>query len=308
MKKLLLLITSSLLAFVACSQTVSNPNKDESTSKKESSTNEEPNSADEEGSVVAPTLKDPIVENDGTEEAKSYFDGLEKKEFLSQYKLHGTDSQKEEQQKEMNDSLKKGELLFDRAAQNTKWFVPATIQKGNLYFAMANSVKNQEISATNKPDSVAKDVHIAFEIISYYEQARSIFQQGINTIRSEKITDQNTQILEEYYSNTYYENCKIYRDLSDIYLNSPLPDSAAVAKEYIRYEGTTKEDAMEMTHEDLEAYREELSSKSREMKGNAISSCTSGILEAQKNDLKNEQVEATRKLLRVLDPNNSALQ
>ena len=296
MKKLLLLITSSLLAFVACSQTVSNPNKDESTSKKESSTNEEPNSADEEGSVVAPTLKDPIVENDGTEEAKSYFDGLEKKEFLSQYKLHGTDSQKEEQQKEMNDSLKKGELLFDRAAQNTKWFVPATIQKGNLYFAMANSVKNQEISATNKPDSVAKDVHIAFEIISYYEQARSIFQQGINTIRSEKITDQNTQILEEYYN------------LSDIYLNSPLPDSAAVAKEYIRYEGTTKEDAMEMTHEDLEAYREELSSKSREMKGNAISSCTSGILEAQKNDLKNEQVEATRKLLRVLDPNNSALQ
>ena len=257
---------------------------------------------------MALTLKNPIVENDGTEEAKSYFDGLEKKEFLSQYKLHGTDSQKEEQQKEMNDSLKKGELLFDRAAQNTKWFVPATIKKGNLYFVMANSVKNQEISATNKPDSVAKDVHIAFEIISYYEQARSIFQQGINSVRSEKITDQNTQILEEYYINTYYENCKIYRDLSDIYLNSPLPDSAAVAEEYIRYERTTKEDAMEMTHEDLEAYREELSSKSREMKGKAISSCTSGILEAQKNDLKNEQVEATRKLLRVLDPNNSALQ
>lgn len=308
MKKLLLLITSSLLAFVACSQTVSSPNKDESTSKKESSTNEEPNSADEEGSVVAPTLKDPIVENDGTEEAKSYFDGLEKKIFLSQYKLHGTDSQKEEQQKEMNDSLKKGELLFDRAAQNTKWFVPATIQKGSLYFAMANSIKSQENNATKEIDRFLVSFNSTKELPFYYEQARSIFQQGINTIRSEKITDQNTQILEEYYINTYYENCKIYRDLSDIYLNSPLPDSAAVAEEYIRYEGTTKEDAMEMTHEDLEAYREELSSKSREMKGKAISSCTSGILEAQKYNLKNEQVEATRKLLRVLDPNNSALQ
>ena len=294
------------LLLCACTQTVSNPNKSEENNDQENTQSSLP--TDSTGDITAATLKTVTVSDDGSTEAKYFFDGQEKINFLNQYKLHGDNNLKETQLKEMNDSLEKGQQLFDNAAKSDKWFVPATIQKGSLYFAMANSIKKQESNATSKLDSIAKALSTFLEQLPYYEQARSIFQQGIDAVRSKKISDPNTGILEEYYIYTFYEDCNTYREISFLYRDHPLPDSAAVAQEYIQHMSTTEEDAKEMTHEDLEAYREELSSKSKEMKGKAISVCTSGVQEAQKYDLKNVQVEAIKGLLRLLDPGSLALQ
>ena len=297
--------------FWACAQTVSSP--EESSDKDEISQEEDSQEkdVDEEefsGEVTAPPLKEPSVENDSSSEAKKFFDGLEKIEFLSQYDLHGSDSQIKTQLKEMKDTLQKGEQLFDKAAKNEKWFIAATIQKGNLYLAMANSIKNQKVNEKSDLDSFATAFNNTKQLPSYYEQARTIFQEGLDKARSKKISNSNLKILEEYFIYTYYESCNTYREISFIYPDSPLPDSAAIVEEYIRYEKASKDDAIEMTHEDLGAYREALDSKFNEATEEAISHCEDGILAAQEYNLKNEQVEATRKLLRVLDPNNSVLQ
>ena len=284
---LTLLTFFTAFTFCACSQTVSNSNNDEE-------------DTDNTENITAPPLNKVTVSDDGSSEAKSFFDGQEKIEFLSQYKLHGSDSLKELQRQEMNDSLKKGQQFFDSAAKSEKWFVPATIQKGSLYFAMANIIKEQESNATSEVDSITDVIFIALELPTYYEQARAIFQQGIDSVRSKKINDSNTQILEEYYIYTFYESCSTYRETSILYLNAPLPDSAAVADEYIRYEGATIEDAIEMTHEDLDAYREALSKTSKEKKEKAVSVCNEGIKAAQEYNLNNDQVKALESLLHLL--------
>lgn len=297
--------------FWACAQTVSSPeessDKDE-ISQEEDSQEEDVDEEEFSGEVTAPPLKEPSVENDSSSEAKKFFVGLEKIEFLSEYNLHGSDGQKQTQLKEMKDTLQKGEQLFDKASKNEKWFIAATIQKGKLYFAMANSIRNQENNEKREMDYFLVSYNSVKPLPVYYEQARSIFQEGLDKARSEKISDGNLEILEEYYIYTYYESCNTYRELSVFYHDAPLPDSAALVEEYIQYENASKDDAIEMTHEDLDAYREELDSKFNEAIEEAISHCEAGILAAQEYNLKNEQVEATRKLLRVLDPNNSVLQ
>lgn len=297
--------------FWACAQTVSSPDESSDKDKISQEEDSQEKDVDEEefsGEVTAPPLKEPSVENDSSSEAKKFFDGLEKIEFLSQYDLHGSDSQIKTQLKEMKDTLQKGEQLFDKAAKNKKWFIAATIQKGNLYFAMANSIKNQKVNEKSDLDSFATAFNNTKQLPSYYEQARTIFQEGLDKARSKKISNSNLKILEEYFINTYFKECEAYMEMATIYRTHPLPDSAAVVNEYVHYEGASMEDAIEMTHEDLEAYREALSSKSDEAKEQAISACESGVLEAQEYNLENDQVEATKGLLWLLDPENLALQ
>ena len=297
--------------FWACAQTVSSPDESSDKDKISQEEDSQEKDVDEEefsGEVTAPPLKEPSVENDSSSEAKKFFDGLEKIEFLSQYDLHGSDSQIKTQLKEMKDTLQKGEQLFDKAAKNKKWFIAATIQKGNLYFAMANSIKNQKVNEKSDLDSFATAFNNTKQLPSYYEQARTIFQEGLDKARSKKISNSNLKILEEYFINTYFKECEAYIEMATIYRTHPLPDSAAVVNEYVHYEGASMEDAIEMTHEDLEAYREALSSKSDEAKEQAISACESGVLEAQEYNLENDQVEATKGLLWLLDPENLALQ
>lgn len=297
--------------FWACAQTVSSPDESSDKDKISQEEDSQEKDVDEEefsGEVTAPPLKEPSVENDSSSEAKKFFDGLEKIEFLSRYDLHGSDSQIKTQLKEMKDTLQKGEQLFDKAAKNKKWFIAATIQKGNLYFAMANSIKNQKVNEKSDLDSFATAFNNTKQLPSYYEQARTIFQEGLDKARSKKISNSNLKILEEYFINTYFKECEAYMEMATIYRTHPLPDSAAVVNEYVHYEGASMEDAIEMTHEDLEAYREALSSKSDEAKEQAISACESGVLEAQEYNLENDQVEATKGLLWLLDPENLALQ
>ena len=310
----LILTSFSVFMFCACAQTVSAPEESSTEQKKEISSAEEeekeeisqPNyPIDSAGNIIEPSLKTIIVSDDGSDEAKEFFYGQEKLDFLVQYKL-ANDSK--EQAKEMEDTLQKGLDHFDIAAKSDKWFVPATIQKGNLYLVTAKTTRNQECMVKEQVDLIVEKLSVIKQTIAYYEQARAVFKKGIDKAGKKKLQDENCQILEEYFINTYFKECEAYMEMATIYRTHPLPDSAAVVNEYVHYEGASMEDAIEMTHEDLEAYREALSSKSDEAKEQAISACESGVLEAQEYNLENDQVEATKGLLWLLDPENLALQ
>ena len=296
-----LLTFLTAFALYACSQTVSLSSNDEDYNEHDKL---QPNlPTDSTSNITAPSLKTVTVSDDGSSEAKEYFRGMEKADFLERYKTHGT-----ENLKEMADTIQKGIQHFDLAAKSDKWFIPATIQKGNLYLIAAKSLKNQECMDMEQLDLIVETLSIIQQTIAYYGQAQTIFQQGIDTARKKKLKGEAVQIQEEYYINTYFEECNAYWEMATLYQEAPLPDSAAVVKEYVEYDRVPMEDAIEMTHEDLEAYREELSSKFRDAKSKAILACESGIQEAQKYNLENGQVEATKGLLWLLDPENLALQ
>jgi hypothetical protein len=95
--------------------------------------------------------------------------------------------------------------------------------------------------------------------------------------------------------------------VADAFANSPLPDSASIVKEYVEYEGMVKEDAMEAVHEDLEAYREELTNRSNGAKELAIPQCATGIKAAAHYGIENQWTEKLFELLKSLDENNETL-
>ena len=104
----------------------------------------------------------------------------------------------------------------------------------------------------------------------------------------------------------YYQGCAVFVEVADAFANSPLPDSAAIVKEYVEYEGAVKEDAIEMAHEDLEAYREALNEKSEGAKQLAIPQCATGIKASAHYGIDNQWTAKLFETLKSLDENNEA--
>ena len=99
----------------------------------------------------------------------------------------------------------------------------------------------------------------------------------------------------------------MFVEVADAFANSPLPDSASIVQEYVEYEGMAKEDAVEAVHEDLEAYREELTNRSNGAKELAIPQCATGIKAAAHYGIENQWTEKLFELLKSLDENNETL-
>lgn len=258
--------------------------------------------------VKTPALKKVSVKDDKSSEAEAYFNGMKKLEFLSQYKLHGNETEKKVQIKEMLDSLKNGMELFSIAGKSDKWYVPSIIQAGNLFLEMANVVKNQERSADVKhPEVIAAENMAVLQMLpEYYEQAKFTFMAGLDKVRSRNIRDKNVALLGEYFIHTFFNICNVYEEISDIFTKDALlPDSTAIVQEYVKEEGLPESEAVKMTHEDLEAYREEMGSRRENLKKLAITTCEGGLSAADKYGLKNAQVDAIKSLLRKLDPKKS---
>ena len=104
----------------------------------------------------------------------------------------------------------------------------------------------------------------------------------------------------------YYQGCAVFVEVADAFANSPLPDSAAIVKEYVEYEGAVKDDAIEMAHEDLEAYREALNEKSEGAKQLAIPQCATGIKASAHYGIDNQWTAKLFETLKSLDENNEA--
>ena len=104
----------------------------------------------------------------------------------------------------------------------------------------------------------------------------------------------------------YYQGCAVFVEVADAFANSPLPDSAMIVREYIG-QGMVKDDAIMAAHEDLEAYREELNSRSDAAKQLAIPQCATGIKASAHYGIDNEWTAKLFETLRKLDEANEDL-
>lgn len=247
-----------------------------------------------------------IFANDGSEAASSFFSGQDIMKQMLQIKIKGTEEQKAEQLKKLVSLIEKAIQYYTDARKDKNWYLPASIQIGNLYLIMAEKIKNQERNAKNEEEQFAENLAILQQLPFYYDQVRPIFQKALDQAREQGLRNEYTQALEAYYIQVYYNECDLFRNVADAFNNAPLPDSTEIVAQYIA-EGKAKPDAIKATREEFKAYREELNEKNKQAKEIAIPYCTTGIKAAKHYEIRNSQVNQLYKLLGILDPNNSLL-
>ena len=189
-----------------------------------------------------------------------------------------------------------------------RWTFKATNKMGMLFVTMAAKIREQELNGKKEEEIFAERIGIVQQLPSYYEQARPIFQKNIDLARDQGFYNQDVIEAEEGYIEMYYQGCAVFVEVADAFANSPLPDSASIVKEYVEYEGMAKEDAVDAVHEDLEAYREELNTRSEGAKQLAIPQCATGIKASAHYGIDNQWTSKLFELLKTLDETNETLE
>ena len=223
--------------------------------------------------------------------------------------LKGKEKEKAKIIKQLVDILQKAMSQYSKSATyaSERWTFKATNKMGMLFVTMAAKIREQELNGKKEEEIFAERIGIVQQLPSYYEQARPIFQKNIDLARDQGFYNQDVIEAEEGYIEMYYQGCAVFVEVADAFANSPLPDSASIVKEYVEYEGMVKEDAMEAVHEDLEAYREELTNRSNGAKELAVPQCATGIKAAAHYGIENQWTEKLFELLKSLDENNETL-
>ncbi len=223
--------------------------------------------------------------------------------------IKGKDKDKAKVIKQLVEILQKAMGHYSKSATyaSEKWTFRATNKMGMLFVTMAAKIREQELNGKKDDERFAERIGIVQQLPSYYEQARPIFQKNIDLARDQGFYNQDVIEAEEGYIEMYYQGCAVFVEVADAFANSPLPDSAAIVKEYVEYEGAVKEDAIEMAHEDLEAYREELNTRSEGAKELAKPQCATGIKASAHYGIDNQWTAKLYELLKTLDEQNEAL-
>ena len=237
--------------------------------------------------------------------------------FLGEHEYHkmepivikGKEKDKAKVIKQLVEILQKAMSQYSKSATyaSEKWTFRATNKMGMLFVTMAAKIREQELNGKKEEEKFAERIGIVQQLPSYYEQARPIFQKNIDLARDQGFYNKDVVEAEEGYIEMYYQGCAVFVEVADAFANSPLPDSAAIVKEYVEYEGAVKEDAIEMAHEDLEAYREELNTRSDGAKQLAIPQCATGIKASAHYGIDNQWTAKLFELLKSLDENNETL-
>ncbi len=223
--------------------------------------------------------------------------------------IKGKDKEKAKIIKQLVDFLQKAMSHYSKSATyaSEKWTFRATNKMGMLFVTMAAKIREQELNGKKDDERFAERIGIVQQLPSYYEQARPIFQKNIDLARDQGFYNKDVVEAEEGYIEMYYQGCAVFVEVADAFANSPLPDSAAIVKEYVEYEGMAKEDAIEAAHEDLEAYREELSNRSNGAKELAAPQCATGIKASAHYGIDNQWTAKLFELLKTLDEANEVL-
>ena len=188
-----------------------------------------------------------------------------------------------------------------------KWTFRATNRMGMLFVTMAEKIREQELNGKKEEERFAERIGNVQQLPSYYEQAQPICKKNIDLARDQGFYNKDVIEAEDGYIEMYYQSAAVFMEVADAFANSPLPDSADIVKEYVEYEGAVKEDAIEMAHEDLEAYREELNTRSDAAKQAAIPVCQTGIKAAAYYGIENQWTAKLFELLKSVDEANEAL-
>jgi len=223
--------------------------------------------------------------------------------------LKGKEKDKAASIKQLVAILQKAMAQYSKSATyaSEKWTFRATNKMGMLFVTMAAKIREQELTGKKVEEQFAERIGIVQQLPSYYEQARPIFQKNIDLARDQGFYNADVISAEEGYIEMYYQECAVFVEVADAFANSPLPDSAAIVKEYVEYEGMVKEDAIAAAHEDLEAYREELAGRSAAAKEAGAPRCATGIKASAHYGIDNAWTAKLFETLKGLDSASEAL-
>lgn len=223
--------------------------------------------------------------------------------------LKGKEKDKAASIKQLVAILQKAMAQYSKSATyaSEKWTFRATNKMGMLFVTMAAKIREQELTGKKVEEQFAERIGIVQQLPSYYEQARPIFQKNIDLARDQGFYNADVISAEEGYIEMYYQECAVFVEVADAFANSPLPDSAAIVKEYIEYEGMVKDDAIAAAHEDLEAYREELAGRSSAAKEAGAPRCATGIKASAHYGIDNAWTAKLFETLKGLDSASEAL-
>jgi len=194
-----------------------------------------------------------------------------------------------------------------------KWTFRAKNRIAELFVVVAAKVREQELDVRDKKGKVDKErlfverIQVVQQLPSYYEQARPLFQANIDLAREQGYYNPDVVAAQDGYIEMYYRDCQNFDEVGNAFAEAPLPDSVAMMKEFIEYEGMAKEDAIFAVHEDLEAYREELQNKSQTAKQGALPRCASGIKASAHYGIKNKWTDSLFALVKKIDAGNEIL-
>ncbi|GHV13461.1 hypothetical protein AGMMS49938_08050 [Fibrobacterales bacterium] len=198
-----------------------------------------------------------------------------------------------------------------------KWTFKAKNMIAELFRQVSAKVRDQEIEAVyakgpnkgkvDKEKLFVERLQVVQQLPSYYEQARPLFQANIDLAREQGYWNPDVVAAEDGYIEMFYRDCQTFNEVGKAFAEAPLPDSVAMVKEYIEYEGMAKEDAEAFVGEDLQAYREELAGKSQSAKEGALPRCQNGIKASAHYGIQNQWTDSLFTLVRTIDAENSIL-
>lgn len=224
--------------------------------------------------------------------------------------VSGKQKQKDAAVKKLTEILKVAVGHYSKSATyaSEQWTFRATNKIGFLFVTMAAKIREQELNGKTNEEQFAERIGIVQQLPGYYDQAQPIFQKNIDLARDQGFYNADVIAAEEGYIEMYYQGCAVFVEVGDAFANSPLPDSAEIVAQYVEYDGMTKEDAAFAAGEDLQAYRDELSSRSQAAREAAVPRCATGIRASEHYGIDNQWTQKLYDMLRNLDEQNEALQ
>jgi TolA-binding protein len=229
--------------------------------------------------------------------------------------IKGNEKAKIDMVKKLMGILQSSTKHYAKSAEyaSEKWTFRAKNRIAELFVTVSAKVREQEIDVRDKKGKVDKErlfverIMVVQQLPSYYESATPLFQANIDLARDQGYYNPDVVAAQDGYIEMYYRNCANFDEVGNAFAEAPLPDSVAMVKEFMEYEGMAKEDAVFAVTEDLEAYREELLSKSQTAKQGALPHCSNGIKAAAHYGIKNRWTDSLYALVKKIDAENAIL-
>jgi TolA-binding protein len=239
----------------------------------------------------------------------SFMLGEFEKATMNPLSIKGNEKAKLDMVKKLMGILQSATKHYAKSAEyaSEKWTFRAKNRIAELFVNVSAKVREQEITAVDKKGKVDKEklfverILVQQQLPSYYEQARPLFQANIDLAREQGYYNPDVVAAQDGYIEMFYRDCENFHAVGIAFAEAPLPDSAAMVREYIQDEGMAKEDAILAVAEDLEAYREELKNKSETANQGALPRCANGIKASAHYGIKNRWTDSLFVLVKKID-------
>jgi hypothetical protein len=146
------------------------------------------------------------------------------------------------------------------------------------------------------------------QLPTYYDNAKTMYQGNIDLAREQGFYNSEVVAAEDGYIEMFYRNCATFLEVANAFASAPVPDSVALVQYYIEGEGYVKEDAEAQVNMDLDAYREELTTKSEFARNSALPQCATGLQAAEHYGIEDQWTDSLYATVKAISDTSSALQ